>query len=120
MRFTATVQVPAEAIMNLIISAAEGGSNYWIKRVRLASKHGGLDTPWYATKHLYEEDFEIHIWPEDEKEPRILTPIEVQQGLNLMAERYPHQMALIHTENDDAETADIFLQLCLFGEVIYG
>jgi hypothetical protein len=23
-------------------------------------------------------------------------------------------------ENDDADTGDVFLQLCLFGEVVYG
>jgi hypothetical protein len=44
----------------------------------------------------------------------------IKKGLNLMAKKYPEHFADFLEENDDAITADVFLQLCLFGEVIYG
>jgi hypothetical protein len=37
-----------------------------------------------------------------------------------MADKYPRHIADILSENDDATTGDVFLQLCLFGDVVYG
>lgn len=44
----------------------------------------------------------------------------IQRGLQLMAEKHPRHFSDLINENDDAETADVFVQLCLFGEVVYG
>jgi hypothetical protein len=40
--------------------------------------------------------------------------------LALMAEKEPRHFGDFMGENDDATTSDVFLQLCLFGEVVYG
>lgn len=37
-----------------------------------------------------------------------------------MQEKYPQHWADIINESDDANTADVFLQCVVFGEVIYG
>ena len=37
-----------------------------------------------------------------------------------MKKEYPSHYADLVEENDDAETGDIWLQLAVFGEVIYG
>lgn len=76
------------------------------------------------------------IWEYEEYEesapPRILSLESIQQGLDLMAkglldgkdkpvkDHYLQHFADFLAGNDDATTGDIFLQLCLFGEVIYG
>lgn len=44
----------------------------------------------------------------------------LKKALELMAERYPKYFADIINENDDAETADVLLQLATIGEVKYG
>jgi hypothetical protein len=46
----------------------------------------------------------------------------IERGKELLAtdERYSHHYADVLNENDDADTGDVFLQLCLFGEVVYG
>ena len=35
-------------------------------------------------------------------------------------DQYPHHYANAITEDHDAETGDVYLQLCLFGELIFG
>ena len=44
----------------------------------------------------------------------------MKKGLQLMATKYPHHFADFVKENDDAITGDVFLQLCLFDDIIYG
>jgi hypothetical protein len=41
-------------------------------------------------------------------------------GLSLMAEKYREDFADFLSQDDDANTSDIFLQLALYGEVIFG
>lgn len=42
------------------------------------------------------------------------------KAMQLMAKDYTHHFDDLIRENDDAITADVFLQLSLFGDVIYG
>ena len=42
------------------------------------------------------------------------------KGLQLMAKDYPQQWADFMDDNDDANTGDVFVQLCCFGKTIYG
>jgi hypothetical protein len=42
------------------------------------------------------------------------------KAMQLMAKDYTHHFNDLIQENDDATTADVFLQLSLFGDVIYG
>jgi hypothetical protein len=44
----------------------------------------------------------------------------IGDGLNVMATRYPRHFADFLGEAADALTADVFLQCCLFGELISG
>lgn len=41
-------------------------------------------------------------------------------GLSLMAEKYAEDFANFLSQDDDANTSDIFLQLALYAEVIFG
>lgn len=66
----------------------------------------------------YEMDSELN----DDEEPTKyrLTLDGIKKGLAKMAKEYPRDFADLVEENDDAITGDIFLQLAVFGEVIYG
>lgn len=44
----------------------------------------------------------------------------IQRGLKLMAANHPKHFADFMVENYDAITGDVFIQLCVFGEIIYG
>ena len=49
-----------------------------------------------------------------------ITLADVEKGLELMRDQYPHHYADLVEEEDDAITGDVWLQLAVFGEVIYG
>ena len=49
-----------------------------------------------------------------------LTIEGVKKGLELMRDQYPRHYADLMEENDDLITGDVWLQLAVFGELIYG
>ena len=72
---------------------------------------------------LYDEDAEdfdgdVKDFPESAKHH--ITIVEVQKGLELMRDQYPRHYADLVEENDDLITGDVWLQLAVFGELIYG
>jgi hypothetical protein len=121
----------------LLCSALEGGSNYWY---RIEKRIDGTPEP--VTNAAFEEAWGryVHAVPfrqggkvifsvnsgdggDEEvngKKQWTLNRAAVERGLALMAEKYPKHFAAILSENDDAITGDVFLQLCLFGDVVFG
>mgnify|MGYP007101836778 CR=1 FL=1 len=71
---------------------------------------------------LYDEDAEDFDgegeFPESAKHR--ITLDNVRKGLELMRELYPRHYADLVEENDDLITGDVWLQLTVFGELIYG
>ena len=129
--FTATAQIPATRVSNLLCSAFEGGSNYWycIK---------SFVTP-PALEFRFDEDnktiFRHLDYPLNDGGALIIVDIEddrgqsykldlesIQKGITIMSgdPKYAQHWADFIGENDDATTGDVFLQLCLFGEIVYG
>lgn len=49
-----------------------------------------------------------------------MTWMSIQSGTNLMAEKYDWHFMDVIMENDDAVTADVWLQCVLLNEVVYG
>lgn len=49
-----------------------------------------------------------------------ITLDNVRKGLELMRDQYPRHYADLVEENDDLITGDVWLQLAVFGELIYG
>jgi hypothetical protein len=66
----------------------------------------------------YEMDNELN----DGEEPvkHHITLDDVKKGLELMRDLYPRHWADLVEENDDLITGDVWLQLTVFGELIYG
>lgn len=57
---------------------------------------------------------------EEAKKAYILRPDMIEQGLKIMAKKYPqHFIDFAVREDYDQATGDVFLQCCLFGEIIY-
>ena len=103
--------IDRQRLEDLLVTAFEGGSNYWIKWAR--SVDGG---------DLYQAAFAhgIRVKADDEEHTRLLNLTAMEKGLQVMADKFPHHLGDILAEEDDATTGDVFLQLCLFGDVIYG
>lgn len=122
-----------ENLVNLLSVATYG--NYWplIKAYKSDAEKGLFDgcdcrEDKWATALLkgkgvvvydcYEMDSELS---EGEEPTKYHLTIEgVKKGLELMRDEYPRHWADLAEEEDDAITGDVFLQLAVFGEVVYG
>jgi len=127
MSFTVKTEISNQRIQDLLCCALEGGSNYWCRQHSFRYPEGkGKDD--YTYRHLEVAlDGGIQLLVEDCDvfgEVAItheLTREVIQAGLELFSKFEPksHFDNFIN-ENEDAETGDVFLQLCLFNEIRYG
>jgi hypothetical protein len=121
------LSVSIKDIADLLCSALEGGSNYWYEIARFQKPHAW--TFRFDDKKVYRHiDYplnpggalQITSMEEPDREAAILNLDGIQAGLNLMAQKMPQQFANFMKEEGDETTGDVFLQFCLYGEVIYG
>jgi hypothetical protein len=129
MTFTTQVEVPMRRVADLLCCAFEGGIGYWacITGYVKPEDSGGRrrrfmgDAPKYIDYPLSPcgaaliEDVE----DEDHKQYR-LDILAVERGFKVMQQKCPKHFANWLVENDDAITGDVFVQCCIFGDVIYG
>lgn len=116
-----------QMMSDLLCSAFEGGSNYWYRiddmvypegKTRADFKYTYLEVPLQGGSiKIKADDHENkkradHLW--------ILDREALDRGWQLMMSKQPRHYADAMTGNGDAITGDVFLQLCLFGEVIFG
>jgi len=114
---------------NLLVSALEGGSNYWYNIIqtvapKVVAQPWGADeyTPQYISYPFSDGGAVLIADIEDDSSTHFtLDKTAIERGKKLMeTDNYKHHLADVIQENEDAETGDVFLQLCLFGEVLYG
>lgn len=128
MKITITKEITQEMISDLIITALEGGSNYWYMiEKKITPKDWTWNTmPEIAPKH-YIGDYPMNTGGglvistlEEDEENKTLNLKSIKQGLEIMAEKYPKHFSDMLEENTDGDTGDVFLQCCLYGDIIYG
>ena len=116
-------------IADLLCSAIEGGSSYWCSIGRVVD--GKRDVDPYGddgrSGTVYIAAFSTNGYVEiidneaDEgKAAYILDRAVLERGLQVMAKKAPRHFGDFISEHDDGDTGDVFLQCCLFGEVVYG
>lgn len=100
---------PGVRIKESDLALLEGEDNDWLegKWASVLLKGGTL-----LVDDLYAE--------EGDKETYELDLAGVKKGLKKMKEEYPRHWADLVEENDDLITGDCFLQLAVFGELVYG
>lgn len=137
---TIKTNVSVERIKDMFCCAIEGGSNYWCSSI---DRMGGItqeqapfreDVPFVEGGWLrvIEHEAAMHKsanTPATRYKEKIdgieyecyrLDLSAICKGIQTFAEKYPDAFMDLQNGNDDAETGDIFLQCCLFGEAIYG
>lgn len=127
--FKPTIEIEQSVIAALFIGAFEGGSNYWVGEVNqvggeVPSEKGVV---WWGSDNIYNRHLKIEIKFDDPqkaegngKGKKIISYHDILSGLEKMMKDSPKHFADILAENDDANTADIFLQYVVLGEVVYG
>ena len=103
--------VTREEIENLL-DCASRGSDYWSEND--LGYESEVKKVLVTTRGITIKDIEA--------EPNkyfSLNLVKIKKGLKVMANKYPKHFANFIAEDYDAITGDVFLQCCLFGEVIY-
>jgi hypothetical protein len=129
-------EVTVRQVRNLLSVAFEGGSNYWlvIKRRYFAPgityedfREGGKFQPpgdyFHPDELIPTVDYcGLIVTTNDDEEEKLydLNGSTLRDGLQRMADKQPRHWQDFLEENEDAGTGDVFLQLCLFNEVVYG
>ncbi len=101
-----SINIKDEDINYLLNAAHEGGSNYWC--VKCTSNE--------SVEKLREGVHDTY-YPAGEKAVT-LTYEKVLKGLEIMHNKYPQHFCDV-SGDFDGTTADVFLQCCLFEEVVY-
>lgn len=139
--FTVSRAIEDKDVCNLLVSALEGGSNYWYMIEESVQPKAwtfslwrewkpGTKSPYFSDVPFNEggalifsvksEERDEDLARKEEAERYTLDREAMQRGLTLMAAESPRHYADFIAENDDAITADVWLQYCLFGEVKFG
>lgn len=114
---SATFDITKQQVADLVVTALEGGSNDWL---------GGCEPPYmtrkdYANADNYGDRMVHRTFSVDEdEETYVFDRIAIRRGLALMANQFPTAFKDLVEDNADAETADIFMQCALLGDVVYG
>lgn len=120
-KFTVAVEVSKEQIETLLVSAFEGGSNYWY---RIEAGHSFISmTKGYVDEVLKNGIPVSNFFAVETGHPikqRTLNEKAIKRGLKLLPKKAHLALADVIQDNTDATTGDVFLQLCLYGEVVYG
>ena len=119
--------ITLQRVDDMLNGAIEGGSGYWAKFGTLKASPAFIrnrDVHYYCLDHVYQggsvpvyEDL-----PDSDTDEHLgdLTMDSIKKGIYLMHTKHPEHYADMLTENDDATTHDVFLQLAVMGEIIYG
>jgi len=116
------IYVPDERGLDLVTNAMEGpGPAYWCRIVEKVKPKGMESTPMTCEEivakggQIILEDIES----EDGKR-RVLDDVIMRRGLKTMAKREFRHFVDFMREEDDAVTADVWLQCAILGKVFYG
>jgi hypothetical protein len=117
-----TISVTRQQVANLLVSAFEGGSNYWYT----ITEFGNPDKVPVEFSHIdlpFSENGYLMIGTNEDGDDGVpdkrLDKEALRTGLMLMARKYPRHFRDLMDDNEDATTGDVFLQCCLFGKVIF-
>lgn len=138
MKITTMVEIPPRRIADLMVVAIESscGINYWCKSVHLlvpneedASASSPTKGCWYDNDAIYDDPGlkiivkELESSQNDRDGRWHLDLPKMERAFYLMQEfgtpKGWHWQDFLN-ENEDATTADVWFQLAVFGEVVYG
>ena len=99
-----------------LLDSASHGARYWSDSEKLGYESivSNVLLPKIKGKNIAIKDYE------NEPMAYLINIEKIKRGLTVMAKKQPHDFADILKGEYDNNTGDIFLQCCLFGEVIYG
>jgi hypothetical protein len=129
-----------EDIIDLFVTALEGGSTYWYhikhlpKEVLYNIKERRIPTSEAIGEHILNggyvqfydaegDEYDDDDYQEKHSDKDLLGTVDMNsilEAITIIKKDYPNVWENILDEQYDANDADIFLQLCVMGEVVFG
>lgn len=111
-----TRKVNNRLVFNMLISAFEGGINYWCADLETAD---GFDHITASKAFAMQVLDKIRLYDQESEKWVELTQEKMRRGLRLMARNSPKHFDNMF-DDPDAVTADVLVQYAVFGKVVYG
>lgn len=116
---------------NMLVGALEGGSNYWYwldgenlwnddRRADEYLESRIIRKLWDEGQSLTVYDKEEWYASEELVELGTMTKESILEAFTLMYDDYPRHYVDLLNQNDDATTADVWFQLAVMKDVVYG
>src|SRR4029077_13030637 len=109
-----------QMMSDLLCSAFEGGSNYWCQVKELVYPEGKTEADF---TYLFELPFKggaVKVTADGERKVYTLDRKALDQGWVTFRDDCARHYADAMCDTADAITGDVFLQCCLFGEIVFG
>src|ERR1700730_15969672 len=107
-------------ITDQIVAAIEGGVGYWMNEFKPVDRIATKVSPWYDDEKIWAGDFKIRVGVDEDEKEYFMTPQSMKEGLQWLADNHLWRIEQMVKENGDAETGDVFLQACIFKDIVYG
>lgn len=130
MKITIETEVTYQRLADLLCSAFACGSNYWYTITKYNEPkeltfRSSPDNVFEYLDYPLNEGGSVVIETRERDEIDSATSWtldlnRVEKGLKILAKDYPQHFADFISDKDDSTTGDVFLQCCLFGEVVFG
>lgn len=107
----------------LLCNGFEGDmTHYWAELVSHNKKEAGVN--YFHEVPVMENGLvvlkDVEDYDDEEKTRWKLDRNAVDRGIEVMIDKYWWHTADALSENDDSITGDVFIQCCVFGEIVYG
>ena len=120
--------ITEDMIENVIVSALEGGSNYWYFvdvedfEQDLPPKNGKALTERISEAVFKNPSFKMPVYDVEDEEDILgyLSQKNLRRGMELCAKDYPEVFKRLINDEIDAEDADVIFQLTVMGEITFG
>lgn len=120
MEFKIEFKIEQKLIEDLIVSSLEGGSGYWME-INIPEDIKDKWNPVNYANQIINNNWSIPVFNVEHPEIQLgeINNNNLQRGLNLLS-KFPYTLANIVEEDYDSIDADVFIQLVVMEEVIYG
>lgn len=127
---TITFNISDELISDQLCTALEGGSNYWYYLGDIDRTHfvkgetlvDNLTRSFMADKNYKLPVYDIESAEEFEDMDKLgdVTYDSMAKAFSIMSKDYPRQLGNILSGNYDGDDSDVWFQIAVMGEAIYG
>ncbi|ARQ95254.1 hypothetical protein [Bradyrhizobium phage BDU-MI-1] len=107
-------------ITDQIVAGLEGGISYWAASFKPEGEIKTDVSPWYDDEKFWARGgWKINVETHEDG-TEVITPEKLAAALQWLADNHLWRIQQIVKETGDAETGDVFIQACVFKDIVYG